>query len=151
MDGACYTFGAPRVGNYEYFRGIKTPVYRIVNSADVVPRVPPGAGMIALIGIVRAISWVVGFIPGASSVFDKLEEFLDRLNGYRHYGDLRYLSDVAGGRFQDVRLLSNPPAADRAVWAFRRIAKSFFVPLKSHNMNIYRKKLLSIANDRIAV
>ena len=59
-------------------------------------------------------------------MFDKLEEFLDKLNGYRHYGDLRYLSDVAGGRFQDVRLLSNPPAADRAVWAFRRIAKSIF-------------------------
>ena len=151
VDGACYTFGAPRVGNYEYFRFIKTPVYRIVNSVDVVPRVPPGAAMIALIGIVRAISWVVGFIPGASSVFDKLEESLDKLNGYRHYGDLRYLSDVAGGRFQDVRLLSNPPAADRVVWAFRRMAKHLFMPLKSHNMHIYRKKLLRISNDRNAV
>ena len=151
VDGACYTFGAPRVGNYEYFNGIKTPVYRIVNSADVVPRVPPGAVTIALRGITRAISWVVGFIPGVSSVFDKLEEFLDKLSGYRHYGDLRYLSDVAGERFQDVRLLSNPPAADRLVWAFRQMATSVFVPIKSHNMNIYRKKLLSIANDRNAV
>ena len=26
VSGACYTFGAPRVGNYEYFRFIKTPV-----------------------------------------------------------------------------------------------------------------------------
>ena len=67
VNGACYKRSAhPGVGNYEYFRGIKTAVYRIVNSADIVPRVPPGAGMIALIGIVRAISWVVGFIPGAS-------------------------------------------------------------------------------------
>ena len=40
VNGACYTFGAPRVGNYEYFRGLKTPVYRVVNSSDVVPRVP---------------------------------------------------------------------------------------------------------------
>ena len=87
------------------------------------------------------------FIPGASSVFDKIEEFLDRLSGYRHFGDLRYLSDVAEGRFKDVRLLENPPATDRVVWAFRRMAKSFFVPVKSQNMNIYRKKLLSIAND----
>ena len=55
---------------------------------------------------------------------------------------------LAEGRFKDVRLLENPPATDRVVWAFRRIAKSFFVPAKSHNMNIYRKKLLSIANDR---
>ena len=43
VNGACYTFGAPRIGNYEYFRNIKTPVYRVVNSADLVPRVPPGA------------------------------------------------------------------------------------------------------------
>ena len=148
VDGSCYTFGAPRIGNYEYFRFIKTPVYRIVNSTDIVPRVPPGAGMIALIGIARAISWLIDFIPGASSVFDKIEEFLDKLSGYRHFGDLRYLSDVAEGRFKDVRLLENPPATDRVVWAFKRIAKSFFVPVKSHSMKIYRKKLLSIANDR---
>ena len=131
VDGACYTFGAPRIGNYEYFRFIKTPVYRIVNSSDIVPRVPPGAGMIAFRGIARAISWLIDFIPGASSVFDKVEESLDRLSGYRHFGDLRYLSDVAEGRFKDVRLLENPPAADRVVWAFRRMAKSFFVPVKS--------------------
>ena len=48
VTGACYTFGAPRIGNYEYFRFIKTPVYRVVNSSDVVPRVPPGAVMLVL-------------------------------------------------------------------------------------------------------
>ncbi len=54
VNGACYTFSAPRVGNYEYFRRIKTPVYRIVNSADVVPRVPPGPFMIASRGSAAA-------------------------------------------------------------------------------------------------
>ena len=149
VNGACYTFGAPRVGNYECFRFIKTPVYRVVNSADVVPRVPPGAGMILLIGIARALSWLSNFIPVAASLFERLETFLDRLHGYRHYGDLRYLTDVAAGRFQDVRLLSNPPASDRLVWAFRRMAASLFVPLKSHNMHIYRRKLWHVANDRM--
>ena len=139
VDGACYTFGAPRIGNYEYFRFIKTPVYRIVNSSDIVPRVPPGAIMFVLTGIARAISRLTDSIPGAAAVFDKIEEFLDRLSGYRHFGDLRYLSDVAEGRFKDVRLLENPPATDRAMWAFRRMGKSFFVPVKSHNMNIYRR------------
>ena len=148
VNGACYTFGAPRVGNYEYFRYIKTPVYRVVNSADVVPRVPPGALMTALCGLARAFSWLFSFIPGASSLFDRIETFLDRLHGYRHYGDLRYLSDVAEGRFQDVRLLSNPSAADRMMWAFRRMAKSIAMPLKSHNMHIYRRKLWHIAHDR---
>jgi len=148
VDGACYTFGAPRVGNYEYFRKIKTPVYRIVNSADVVPRVPPGPFMIALRGAAQAISWLTDFIPGAARFFDKVEEFLDKLNGYRHYGDLRYLSDVSEGQFQKVRLLMNPPAADRVVWAFRRLARSLLVPVKCHNMNIYRQKLRHVANDR---
>ena len=148
VHGACYTFGAPRIGNYEYFRFIKTPVYRIVNSSDVVPRVPPGAGMIILVGIVKAISWLTGFVPAVSSLFDKAEEFLDKLSGYRHFGDLRYLSDVGEGRFKDVRLLSNPPLIDRVVWMWRRVAKSIFVPIKSHSMEIYRKKLTHIANDR---
>ena len=94
-------------------------------SSDVVPRVPPGAGMIILVGIAKAISWATSFLPVASSLFDKVEEFLDKLSGYRHYGDLRYLSDVGEGRFQDVRLLFNPPLIDRVVWMWRRLGKEF--------------------------
>ena len=146
VNGACYTFGAPRVGNYVRF--LKTPVYRIVNSSDIVPRVPPGAGMMGLVLLVQGISWLTRFAPPVSAAFDKLEEFLDKLNGYRHFGDLRYLSDVAEGRFDTVRLLSNPPAIDRVAWMWKRVAKSFFVPVKSHGMSIYRKKLQHIANAR---
>ena len=47
-----------------------------------------------------------------------------------------------------MRLLSNPPAIDRVVWMWKRVAKSFFVPVKSHGMSIYRKKLQHIANAR---
>ena len=148
VNGACYTFGAPRVGNYEYFRFIKTPVFRIVNSSDVVPRVPPGALMLLLRGITRAISWLTSFFPAVSSLVDKVEAFLDKLKGYRHYGDQRYLSDVAAGRFQDVRLLLNPPAIDRIVWMWRHLAESLSVPFKCHSMSIYRKKLEYIANER---
>ena len=148
VNGACYTFGAPRVGNYEYFRFIKTPVYRIVNSSDIVPRVPPGAVMMGLILVVQGISWLFGFAPPVSAALDKLEAFLDKLNGYRHFGDLRYLSDVAEGRFDTVRLLSNPPAIDRVIWMWRRMAEGFFAPVKSHGMSIYRRKLTYIANSR---
>ena len=63
VNGACYTFGAPRVGNYECFRFLKTPVYRIVNSSDIVPRVPPGAGMMGLVLLVQGISWLTRFAP----------------------------------------------------------------------------------------
>ena len=148
VDGACYTFGAPRVANYEYFAKVKTPVYRIVNSSDIVPRVPPGALMIALVGITRAISWLLRFMPPVTGLLDRLEALLDKLNGYRHFGDLRYLSDVAEGRFHEVKLLSNPPVFDRIMWMWKRVAKTFFVPIHCHNMSIYRKKLEHIANDR---
>ena len=148
IDGACYTFGAPRVANYEYFRSIKTPVFRIVNSSDIVPRVPPGAIMQVLVGLIRGVSWILGFVPAIAPFFEKLEAFVDRLNGYGHFGDLRYLSDVAEGQFDTVRLVTNPPAIDRIVWMWRRLGKSLFVPIKSHGMSIYRKKIYQIATNR---
>ena len=151
VNGACYTFGAPRIGNYEYFRSIKTPVYRVVNSSDVVPRVPPGAVMLALAHVIKMTSWLTGFVPVVSALFDRIEALLDKLNGYRHYGDLRHLSDIAEGRFDTVRLLSNPPAIDRVMWMWRHMATSVLVPVKSHGMSIYRKKLAHIANDRSRV
>ena len=149
VDGACYTFGAPRVGNYEYFRYIKTPVYRIVNSADIVPRVPPGAIVILFRGVARVMSLAAKFSPAFSSLFSRFEDFLGKMQGYRHYGDQRYLTDVATGRFQDVRLLLNPPTMDRLVWFWLHIASSVFVPLKSHSMHIYRRKLAHIAKQRL--
>ena len=87
VDGACYTFGAPRVANYEYFSEVKTPVYRVVNSSDIVPRVPPGAGLEMGLMVIRGLAWAVGFAPPVVSLLNKLEERLDKLNGYRHFGD----------------------------------------------------------------
>ena len=37
---ACYTFGSPRVGNMYFDLWVKTPSYRVVNYADIVPQVP---------------------------------------------------------------------------------------------------------------
>jgi len=88
------------------------------------------------------------FVPPVAALFDRLEALLDKLNGYRHFGDLRYLSDVAEGRFHDVRLLANPPAFDRIMWMWKRIAKTLFIPIHSHNMTIYRNKLRHIASER---
>lgn len=38
---AVYTFGAPRVGTHKFAEIVKAPHYRIVNSGDIVPFVPP--------------------------------------------------------------------------------------------------------------
>ena len=37
---ACYTFGAPRVGDKRFASNLRTPVYRVVNPLDTVPLVP---------------------------------------------------------------------------------------------------------------
>ena len=148
VNGACYTFGAPRVANYEYFDMLKTPVYRIVNSSDIVPRVPPGAIMVVLINIVKLMSWLTKLLPIISTTLCKLESFMDKLNGYRHVGDMRYLTDVANNKYKTVKLLSNPPAIDRIMWMWQHLAASLFFPISSHSMSIYRKKLLYVANYR---
>lgn len=41
---ATYTFGSPRVGNRRFNRSIKSPVYRVAKSRDIVTRVPPPIG-----------------------------------------------------------------------------------------------------------
>ena len=148
IEGACYTFGGPRIANYEYFDKLKTPVYRVVNSSDIVPRVPPGASMAVILSVVKLVSWTTKLIPVISGNLDKIENFLDKLNGYRHVGDLRYLTDVATNKFDTVKLLSNPPIIDRIMWMWQHLASSLFIPVSSHSMSVYRKKLLYIANDR---
>ncbi|MDJ0818804.1 MAG: lipase family protein [Desulfobacterales bacterium] len=148
VNGACYTYGAPRVANYEYFEGLKTPVFRIVNSADIVPRVPPGAIIALVLKLFQGLSWASGFMPGVSKAFDWVEAKLDKLKGYRHFGDQRYLTDVKSGRFEEVKLLHNPPAIDRILWMGQQLGITFFAPVKSHGMAIYRKKLALIAGRR---
>jgi triacylglycerol lipase len=145
-NGACYTYGAPRIANYDFFENVKMPVFRIVNSADIVPRVPPI--MVVWIKLVQGIAWLTSTIPPVSKLFEKLAELLHRLAGYRHYGDLRYLTDVKSGSFDQVRLLPNPPAIDRIMWIGQQLVHSWFIPVKSHGMDIYRKKLKYLANER---
>ncbi len=44
---AVYTFGAPRVGQADFSEIVKAPHYRVINSGDIVPLVPP--------------TWVLGY------------------------------------------------------------------------------------------
>lgn len=62
VNGACYTFCAPRVRNHEYFRSVKAPAYRIVNSGDIVPRVPRALPL-ALVLVVQATAWLTSLAP----------------------------------------------------------------------------------------
>jgi len=40
MIAACYTFGSPRVGNSHYDIEFKSPIYRVVNTTDIVTVIP---------------------------------------------------------------------------------------------------------------
>ncbi len=147
--GACYTFGAPRVANYDFFFHMKTPVYRVVNSADIVPRVPPGliSPMIyyALIGL----SQLLRPVPFLSDWVSAAARYVDVLKDYRHHGDQRYLTDIVDGRFQDTRLLVNPPLTDQALWFWKGMLAGITYPIKSHPMSIYRRKLTFLADERL--
>ena len=148
--GAVYTFGAPRVANYKFFFGLKMPIFRVVNSADIVPRVPPGIIVVKPIyWISTALAKLTRFIPFFSDWMNWVASFVDKLKDYRHHGDQRYLTDVVDGKFGNSILLQNPPLADQSLWLWKGIlAGTPLVAVKSHSMVLYRNKLAEIASQR---
>lgn len=50
---ACYTYGSPRVGNTQYDKNFKAPIYRMVNTTDIVTVIPLLAMGYVHIGDVR--------------------------------------------------------------------------------------------------
>ncbi|MBL4874498.1 MAG: lipase family protein [Rhodobacteraceae bacterium] len=139
-QGACYTFGGPRVGNATVDDQIKTPIYRIVNAADLVPRVPP--------------AYIVGFFITIANLlhFTFISSFLRRFKGYVHYGDMRYLNHVEPGShesFPGLALHSNPSFPVRIGWVVRRwIATLGKAGGTDHSISLYRKKLKAYALSR---
>ncbi|GAA4901408.1 lipase family protein [Ferrimonas pelagia] len=81
---ACYTFGGPRVASLGFGETVRTPIYRVVNAAVLASRLPPAYlqdGLNALFKLVR--------IPYLSKM---LVDLLESMVGFRHCGDMRYLT-----------------------------------------------------------
>lgn len=136
---ACYTYGSPRVGNEAWMLEIKSPVYRLVNSADPVTMLPPGSDMIDL------CSLVLKFVPSVgNSLSKKLES---NYGGYSHAGYMRFLTDVESGKYEDAKLLYSVSFL-RRIRAYVTKSLSFKDIPADHSMNIYRKKLQKIAYRR---
>lgn len=57
---ACYTFGSPRVGNSHYDIEFKSPIYRVVNTTDVVTVIPLLAMGYVHIGDIRYLGRMDG-------------------------------------------------------------------------------------------
>lgn len=91
---ACYTFGAPRAGDQGLIDRFKTPIYRIVNVADPVPFTPPaGITIDALKAILRIVRSVFPFWGIADWVIRRLI----KVQRFRHYGYMRYLTNAEPG------------------------------------------------------
>jgi len=137
---ACYTYGSPKVGDQEFGDAIKPPIYRIVNAADAVPRVPPGWPLEILIVAAH-------FVP-LPYLRDWLVRVLQGLRGYRHHGDMRYLS-ACKEDFGDLRVVSNPDQFDRAVWLVKRVLGNYATVFLDHRIADYCAKLEHYALGRI--
>jgi hypothetical protein len=71
---ACYTFGSPRVGNKEFDKELKSVVYRVVNTTDIVTVVPLLAMGYIHVGDIRYLErepgvFRRGYIPFLSRLF----------------------------------------------------------------------------------
>ena len=136
---ACYTFGSPRVGDAEWTRKIKTPIYRLVNAADPVTMLPPGAETIGF------ISWLFGFFPYFGATIKSV--LLSKFGGYFHTGDMRYLSNCKNKNYNEVKLHYAVSFIFR-IKAFLKKKVSFLEIPADHSISVYRKKLKIIASSR---
>ena len=142
---ACYTFGSPRVGTEEWVARIKTPIYRIVNSADPVPIVPfSGTVVFWLAKVLRT----GGRTIPVGHLLVWLGNWVERsMSGYSHAGNMRFLTDCKDGDLSKVELLYT------VGWGRRfRGALSGVMPwgkvLKDHGIAVYRRKMLNVAEKR---
>lgn len=143
--GACYTFGSPRVGNSTFQDDIKTPIYRIINAADLVPRVPPALLISLVLAILRWLPVPTGW----------LVKILNQFRGYVHYGDMRYLTHTAETKdansiaYNGLRMLANPNLGLRLYWTLTRWITTFGgAAAQDHSIDIYCEKLKAYALRR---
>lgn len=142
---ACYTFGAPRIGDQKLRDRYRTPIYRIVNGTDPVPFVPPSNTSITILK--NSIRFLTIIIP-AGGILERVADKLVKVQGYRHYGDSRYLKicePASDGAYPDLTVepgITPLGRIVRAVYGWSEGAWSQGARLeKYHNMAIYRRKL----------
>ena len=141
---ACYTFGAPRVANIKWFYGVKTPVYRVVNASDCVTMLPPGGDFVLFLWWVFELASKL--IPYRFLFF--VQNWLEKFQGYWHYGDIRYLTACKQGSYEDVKLLAGQVTIFKRLWMWIRSGFGFKSFVRDHSISIYRKKLAVLAIRR---
>ena len=153
---ACYTFGAPQVGDDGLLNYFRTPIYRIVNGADPVPLVPPSGLLIGLlIYLFKFCTRLVGWVPLLPFLLNFVTKFLIRFQGYKHYGYQRYLSickEGLDGTFPKLKNEFGVGSLERLRRFCSRLLRCEFSKLKRidkyHDIAEYRAKLHAYARRR---
>jgi len=156
--GACYTFGGPRVANSKLSDIMFTPIYRIVNAADLVARVPPSAPTVQFLAwLLDALSF---FVPTLRTVAIWLRRDFGE---FTHFGDMRYLNYVTDPSSPDLLVVANPSSFQLMWWTYRRVIRlkagaglmqifrNAFAGIQDHDMSTYRKKLRQFAIRRAQI
>lgn len=145
---ACYTYGCPRVGDLELASVFKSPIYRIVNSADAVPRLPFGYGYVLFLKLLKLLT---SFLP-QFQILERMYGYLDMMTGYTHYGDERYLTVSDPGpndTYPNLNVISNPSFFLRMERFWKRVKATKGKGLiKDHSIGVYRAKLRARAISR---
>lgn len=146
---ACYTFGAPRVGDQGLIDWFKTPIYRIVNGPDPVTLVPPAQGSVNTLKIVvRVLGVALPFWGWAQWVTAKLI----KMQKFRHYGYMRYLTVVdegPNGDYPDLKLEFGLSTWERLLRFIKLMLDKKGERIdKYHGMDRYRAKLRAHAVRR---
>jgi hypothetical protein len=127
------------VGDVEFNCSIKIPIYRVVNAADAVPRVPPTWTLEAFVFLVK-------WLP-APYLRSWLVRLLSNFLGYRHHGDMRYLT-ACKEDYSDIKLIPNPDLLDRISWMVQRLSGNLKAGIGDHSISEYCSKLEAYAVQR---
>ena len=160
ITGACYTFGSPPVGTKTFAHDIKTPIYRVINHVDIIPRLPSPI----LVDVIGFIAWLVnlglslagGVLSTArdSAWYKNFSRVLHDAQKYRQSGYDSFLV----GEGSKVRLRYNVGPRDRIMWWVKQL--KHFIPIgkekrefrifSDHRIETYSKKLATWATQRTA-
>ncbi len=142
--GATYTFGCPRVADDTFYNNIKTPVYRVVNAADGVTRIPFGAGFTLFLSGLRMLPF-----NGTKYISELLRKHID---GYTHYGHLVSLSSLSPTKsnpYKGLQVIHSPNIFRTGLRVVpRMIATCGKAAIEDHSIEYYCEKLAQHALSR---
>ena len=147
-SAATYTYGGPRVGDEAFFADFRIPVYRVVNAADVVARLPFGQLLTVTLGAIKLIP-----INGTAWIANWLR---NKIAGYTHTGSSIYLSDSintlpdnTGIAYTDLVVKQDPDFVWKTCLILSRFRRGGFKAfVNDHDIGTYTQKLYSHAQRR---